>query len=64
VGQLILWNLKEFCYSKGLKPIAGCWYYNPLSKKTLEAVGMITIARGMSAKLIKKEAIPLKVMEE
>ncbi|KAB3531542.1 GNAT family N-acetyltransferase [Alkaliphilus serpentinus] len=63
VGQYILWNLKEFCYNKELKPIAGCWYYNPLSKKTLEAVGMISVARGMNAKLLEREVIPLKPMD-
>jgi hypothetical protein len=57
VGQLILWHLKEFCYSKNIKPVAGCWYYNTLSRKTLEKAGMISVARGMQAKLILKEKI-------
>lgn len=55
VGQLIIWHLKEFCYSKKIKPVAGCWYYNTISRKTLEKSGMISVARGMQARLILKE---------
>ena len=28
-----------------VQPIAGCWYYNHASKKTLEGVGMISNTR-------------------
>lgn len=58
VGQMILWHLKEICYEKGITPISGCWYYNTLSRKTLEKANMISIARGMRANLIGKEDIP------
>lgn len=58
VGKYILWSLKEKCYELGLKPIAGCWYYNTLSRKTLESVGMVTRARGMRAVLTGRETIP------
>jgi len=58
VGKFILWSLKEWCYEQGLKPIAGCWYYNTLSKKSLESVGLMSHARGMTAKLTDKEEIP------
>ena len=58
VGKFILWSLKEWCYELGLKPIAGCWYYNTLSKKSLEGVGLMSHARGMTAKLLEKEVIP------
>lgn len=58
VGKFILWSLKEWCYEQGLKPAAGCWYYNTLSKKSLESVGLVSLARGMRAKLTGKETIP------
>ncbi len=60
VGQTILWHLKEWAYENELKPIAGCWYYNLLSRKTLEKAGMITTSRGFDAELIEKENIPLR----
>jgi len=60
VGQTILWHLKEWAYENGLKPVAGCWYYNLLSRKTLERAGMITASRGFDAELIEKEDIPLR----
>ena len=60
VGQIILWHLKEWAYENGLKPIAGCWYYNLLSRKTLEKAGMITTSRGFTAELIEKEDMPLR----
>jgi len=60
VGQTILWHLKEWAYENGLKPIAGCWYYNLLSRKALEKAGMITTSRGFDAELIEKEDIPLR----
>jgi len=58
VGKYILWQLKELSYQQGLKPIAGCWYYNTLSRKSLQSVGFITRARGMRAMLREKEYIP------
>lgn len=60
VGQTILWHLKEWAYENGLKPISGCWYYNLLSRKTLEKAGMIRTSRGFDAELIEKEDIPLR----
>ncbi len=33
------------CRQKELHPIAGCWYYNHNSKKTLERAGMVTQTR-------------------
>lgn len=60
VGQTILWHLKEWSYENGLKPIAGCWYYNVLSRRTLEKAGMIAVSRGFDAELIEKENIPLR----
>lgn len=41
----IILNLKELVYSMDMIPIAGCWYYNHNSKKTLEKAGMYTNTR-------------------
>jgi GNAT superfamily N-acetyltransferase len=45
VGRSIIIHLKRWCYAYGLIPVAGCWYYNYNSKKTLESAGMITRTR-------------------
>jgi len=45
IGRSILVNLKGWCYDNGYIPIAGCWYYNHNSKRTLESAGMITKTR-------------------
>jgi GNAT superfamily N-acetyltransferase len=37
--------LIEECRRNGLRPIAGCWYYNHLSKRTLERAGMYSPTR-------------------
>lgn len=37
--------LIEECRRGGLRPIAGCWYYNHLSKRTLERAGMYSPTR-------------------
>ena len=37
--------LRRTCRTRGLTPIAGCWYYNEASKLTLEAAGMIVSSR-------------------
>jgi hypothetical protein len=60
VGQEILWNLKEWAYSNSYKPVAGCWYYNILSRKTLEKVGMTMTSVGFEAILIGKEKPPMR----
>lgn len=49
VAQTILWNLKGWAYSNGLKPVAGCWYYNLLSRRSLEAAGMIAASKGFNS---------------
>jgi len=45
IGGSILVHLKKEVYNKGLTPIAGCWYYNTNSKKTLESICMISKTR-------------------
>ena len=59
IGQSILCRLKEWAYENGYQPIAGCWYYNTLSRKTLEKAGMVAIGIGYEAKLTGKEKAPL-----
>ncbi len=60
VAQTILWHLKEWAYSKGLIPVAGCWYYNVISRRSLEAAGMLATGKGFNAVLLGKEALPLR----
>jgi GNAT superfamily N-acetyltransferase len=45
VGRSIIIHLKRWCYTNGFVPVAGCWYYNYNSKKTLESAGMVTRTR-------------------
>ena len=45
IGRNTLLFLKRECYQNKLRPIAGCWYYNHNSKKTLESAGMFTQTR-------------------
>lgn len=47
IGRSILEKLKQWCYTKGYEPIAGCWYYNHKSKLSLESAGFITATRLM-----------------
>jgi len=45
IGPAIITHLIRRCAELGLRPIAGCWYYNHRSKKTLEKAGMFTQTR-------------------
>lgn len=45
VGSAIILLEKQICKSRGLIPIAGCWYYNYASKRTLEACGFASKTR-------------------
>lgn len=60
VAKTILKNLKEWAYNHNLKPVAGCWYYNTLSRKSLESAGMIATSIGYEAILKSKEKLPLR----
>lgn len=44
-GTKTLRALKRHCESQSLRVIAGCWYYNHQSKKTLEAAGLYSQTR-------------------
>ena len=56
----ILLTLKEWAYQHGLKPVAGCWYYNTLSRNSLEAAGMIATSIGYQAVIKGKEILPVR----
>lgn len=45
IGAAIIAYLIGRCAELGLRPVAGCWYYNHNSKKTLERAGMFTQTR-------------------
>jgi RimJ/RimL family protein N-acetyltransferase len=45
IGPAILTGLIDICTQQGLHPIAGCWYYNHRSKKTLEKAGLFSQTR-------------------
>lgn len=50
-GYQTLLTLREQCHSMEKQPIAGCWYYNHNSKKTLEKAGMFSETRLLQIKL-------------
>ena len=45
VGRSIQLHLAELCRENGLLPIAGCWYGNQNSKRTLESAGLTSKTR-------------------
>lgn len=45
VGRSIIALLVAECQRRGLRPVAGCWYYNHGSKRTLESAGLATPTR-------------------
>lgn len=45
IGPAIITHLIRRCSELGLRPIAGCWYYNHRSKKTLEKAGLFSQTR-------------------
>jgi RimJ/RimL family protein N-acetyltransferase len=45
IGTATISLLIEACRNRGLRPIAGCWYYNHRSKRTLERAGMYAASR-------------------
>ncbi|MEX1375840.1 MAG: hypothetical protein AB1Z23_00045 [Eubacteriales bacterium] len=57
-AKTILINLKKIAYNSNRKPVAGCWYYNTLSRRSLESAGMIASSLGYYAKIIKKDKPP------
>ncbi|MEY4547866.1 MAG: hypothetical protein RL685_4061 [Pseudomonadota bacterium] len=45
VGSATIALLIEECFRRKLRAVAGCWYYNHASKRTLERAGMTTQTR-------------------
>jgi hypothetical protein len=45
VGTATIALLIAECRRLGLRPVAGCWYYNLASKRTLERAGMFAPTR-------------------
>jgi len=45
IGRNTILQLKKLCYKNNYIPVAGCWYYNHNSKKTLESAGMYSTSR-------------------
>lgn len=52
IGRSIIYHLKDICREKGLKPLAGCWYYNHNSKRTLESAGYVSTTRLLKIDLV------------
>jgi GNAT superfamily N-acetyltransferase len=44
-GRSIIMHLSDICRENGRKPVAGCWYYNHNSKRTLESSGLHSSTR-------------------
>ena len=57
VAQTILWHLKEIVYARGRSPVAGCWYYNTLSRMSLERANLRVVGIGYIANLTGKEKL-------
>jgi RimJ/RimL family protein N-acetyltransferase len=45
VGTATIALLISACHRRGLRAVAGCWYYNHRSKRTLERAGMYSATR-------------------
>jgi GNAT superfamily N-acetyltransferase len=45
VGTATISLLIRECGRRGLRPVAGCWYFNHSSKRTLERAGMVSPTR-------------------
>ena len=45
VGTATITLLLTECHQRGIRPVAGCWYYNHRSKRTLERAGMFAPTR-------------------
>lgn len=60
VAGYILWHLKGWAYNNNLRPVAGCWYYNVLSRKSLEKAGMAATGKSFSVLLLEKKELPLR----
>ncbi len=44
-GTALIVQMRNWCKTRGITAICGCWYYNEASKRTLERAGMVTMTR-------------------
>lgn len=51
VGRSLQYHMGNICREQGGIPIAGCWYYNHLSKKTITSAGRFTKTRLLNVSL-------------
>lgn len=51
IGECTIRHMRGVAHGLGLRPIAGCWYLNHASKRTLEAAGMATATRLLNISL-------------
>ncbi len=56
IGRSIQLHLADICRENGFIPISGCWYYNHLSKKTIESAGRFTKTRLLKVIFKEKDA--------
>ena len=56
IGRSIQLHLADICRENGKTPISGCWYYNHLSKKTIESAGRYTKTRILKVIFKEQEA--------
>jgi RimJ/RimL family protein N-acetyltransferase len=45
IGTATIAMLVEECHRRSLRPVAGCWYYNHRSRRTLQRAGMYSSTR-------------------
>lgn len=55
IARSIIMHLKDICRERGLKPMAGCWYYNHNSKRTLESTGYASYTRLLRIDFVENE---------
>jgi GNAT superfamily N-acetyltransferase len=55
VGRSLQIHLADICREMGKNPVSGCWYYNELSKKTVESAGRHSRVRLLKVWFTDKE---------
>jgi len=58
VAQTILWHLKEEVYAIGRSPVAGCWFYNTLSRRALESANLRAVGKGYVVNIEERVFLP------
>lgn len=60
VAKTILVQLRKWANENGYITVAGCWYYNTLSRLSLQSAGMNLTAMGYEAIIEEKEVLKLR----